>query len=55
VAGTSYDVLFTPVLSPAGWQPVWLGTVPADLWTRISGLTNTGPTMFFRAREHAGE
>jgi hypothetical protein len=52
--GISYDVLFAPVVTPAAvWQPIWLGTMPTKMWTPVTGLTNTGPTMFFRARTHA--
>ena len=52
--GTGYDVLFSPVAAPGAlWQPIWLGTMPANMWMPVSGLTNTEPTMFFRARTHA--
>jgi hypothetical protein len=52
--GTNYDVLFAPVVTPAAvWQPIWLGTMPTNMWTPVTGLTNTEPTMFFRARTHA--
>ena len=54
VPGTGYDVLFSPVAAPGAlWQPIWLGTMPANMWMPVSGLTNTEPTMFFRARTHA--
>jgi hypothetical protein len=51
--GVSYDVLFSPVISPlAGYRPVWLGTISTNLCMPVSGLTNTGPNLFFVAREH---
>jgi alpha-tubulin suppressor-like RCC1 family protein len=52
--GTGYDVLFSPVAATGAlWQPVWLGTMPSDMRMPVSGLTNSEPTMFFRARTHA--
>jgi len=51
VPGVSYEMLYAPVLPAAVWQPVWQGTMPPNLWVQVSGLTNTGSTMFFRARE----
>ena len=54
VPGTGYDVLFSPNAATGGlWQPIWLGTMPSDMQMPVSGLTNSEPTMFFRARTHA--
>jgi len=47
----SYELLFSPVLPAVSWQTVWLGTMPTNLWLAVPGLTNSGPTLFFRARE----
>jgi hypothetical protein len=53
--GVSYQVLFTSGLPAVGnWQPIWLGTVPTNLAVSVAGLTNTGPTLFFRAQESSG-
>jgi hypothetical protein len=52
--GTGYDVLFSPNAVTGGlWQPIWLGTMPSNMQMPVSGLTNSEPTMFFRARTHA--
>src|ERR1035441_2446002 len=52
--GTGYDVLFSPNAATGGlWQPIWLGTIPGNMQMPVSGLTNSEPTMFFRARTHA--
>jgi len=51
IAGVSYNILQAPVLPTTEWQPVWLGTMPANLSMHVSGLPNTGPMMFFRAQE----
>jgi len=49
--GTDYDVLSSSVIAPGAiWQPIWLGTMPANMWMPVSGLTNTEPAMFFRAQ-----
>jgi hypothetical protein len=55
VPGISYDLLFSPVLpATSGWQPVWSGVMPTNLFLPVTELTNTGPTVFFRARTQAG-
>jgi hypothetical protein len=46
----SYSVLFAPELPAADWQPVWVGTMSTNLWLPVDGLTNIGPTLFFRAQ-----
>jgi hypothetical protein len=52
ISGVTYRILFTPVLPASdGWQAIWLGTMPTNLLMPVSGLTNTGPAMFFRAQE----
>lgn len=52
IPGMSYQVESSSALSAGpGWQPEWLGTVPENLWMHVSGLTNTGTTLFFRAVE----
>jgi hypothetical protein len=51
VPGVSYEMLYSPVPQAAAWQSVWQGTMPTNLSIQVSGLTNTGSTMFFRARE----
>jgi len=54
LGGVSYDVLFSPGLPADGWQPIWTGIMPASYSMPVAGLTNLGPTMFFRARAQGG-
>ncbi|NOS68504.1 MAG: cadherin-like domain-containing protein [Verrucomicrobia bacterium] len=50
----SYDILHAPTLPATSWQPVWQGIMSSDCLLPITGLTNTGPSMFFRARTTTG-
>jgi len=54
VPGTEYEVVGSPVIWPtAVWQPIWLGTMPTNMWMPALGLTNTESNMIFRVRTHA--